>query len=867
MSGARSALGLDGPAFVLRADGREHTDTTMRRDGDGWRDGEVAVRLRESREADGSWSLVLEAEGVTRVEEVCLLDHDVEPDADEIVDYAWFDDWGLQQSTAVFVRAGERSLFGCVGNPFGRAEVAGRHVRLWYRPGLEVDGAFVSDPFVVGPVRLEGRELRREALPGRDTVCGRESSYVRTLGRGAPVSLDAGEARAVRAAVAARVPWEPARMQVSHWDWGENLFRRDPAEQEVQAIYERAATLCAEIGVRTLLLCPGNLHAAWPNLLDEAREHGPHQHGMWFGMGIDVGLGRWRPGDEPEGLAEIVAAARTRGLGVAAYVNPTYLWLRKPEWQVIQQEHELLDAGYRMCCLAHAPARDYLIDRLREFVAAYDVDGVALDFVFWRPCHSTGHGHAPGEDSRYAQWDGLRQVVAALRELGLEWVEGLMASQEQMPWGSRGLTHPHPYMGDNQPQWQSAWPDLSLHRSIGNFQRRVGWWFRNFGFLPTYKVPGQVGHQANRLRSGDTERGWDWAGARYGLLSAIASAPSSLSVCFLPVCDEGEWAAMRERDGEFFARWIAFAAENAETLARLEDLFEEPRPGQVDGSVALRDDGRGFVFLANPDFEEHAVAVPRLPEGSALAELHPEEGRLWLPEEVVVEPHEVAVLRVLPRAEVALPALYGASGTAGEDGAVLSARGRPGAEARVAVEHAGGVQRRLLRFAPDGIAPTLGPWRAGGGAVDAATLAGDVRLETAWTPGRALPELLARLAPPFAAEGHELLQPWSDPGRLRLFLELLDPQAVAVRARVDGAEVEVAQAYVGTWEEIKDPGRLGLENNLLGHYLDLHERLLASDDLERPWRIELELRGLQPGAWRGVHVAELPRRTTSEFSL
>ncbi|HET7572630.1 MAG TPA: hypothetical protein VFJ77_08175 [Gaiellaceae bacterium] len=863
MSDARSALGLAGPAFVLRADGREHTDATMERTADGWRAGEVSVRLRESREADGSWSLVLEADGVTRVEEVCLLDHEVESGADEILDYAWFDDWGLQQNTAVFVRAGARSLFACVANPFGRARVDGSRVRLWYRPGLEVDGSFVSDPFVVGPVRPEGRELRREALPGRDTVCGRESSYVRMLGRGAPVSLDAGEARAVRDAVAARVPWEPARMQVAHWDWGENLYRQDPAEPEARAMYDRAAALCAELGVETLLLCPGNLHRDWPDILVEAGESGPWQHAMWLGMGIDVGLGRWRPGNEPEGLGDVVASARSRGLRIAAYVNPVYLWLRKPEWQVIQREDELLDAGYRICCLAHAPAREYLVDRLRDFVTTYGVEGVALDFVFWRPCHSTEHGHAPGEDSRYAQWDGYRQVVAALRELGVEWVEALMASQEQMPWGSRGVTHPTPSMGDNQPQWLSAWPDLSLHRTCGNYQRRVGWWYRNFAFLPTPKIPGQVSHQANRLRYAEVERGWDWAGARYNLLSAIASAPSTLSLCFLPVWDEREWAAMRERDGAFFARWIEFARENAELLARLEDLFAEPRAGQVDGTVALGEDGRGLVFLANPDFEPHAVAVPRLPDGSALVELHPEEGRLWLPDEVVVEPHEIAVLRVVPRAELREDALVGASGSGGAGGEVLAARGRPGSEARVV---AGGRTLRL-RFASDGIAPTLGPWRAGGGEVDPMRLAGDVRVETEWSPGAALPALLASLAPPFPPEGQELLQPWSDPGRLRLFVELLDPQAVTVRARVDGEEVPVAQAYVGTREDVKDPERLGLENNLLGHYLDLHERLLASGDLERPWRIELELDGLQAGRWRGVHVAELPRRTTDEFEI
>jgi hypothetical protein len=77
----------------------------------------------------------------------------------------------------------------------------------------------------------------------------------------------------------------------------------------------------------------------------------------------------------------------------------------------------------------------------------------------------------------------------------------------------------------------------------------------------------------------------------------------------------------------------------------------------------------------------------------------------------------------------------------------------------------------------------------------------------------------------------------------------------------------VSQAYVGTFEDVKDPERLGLENNLLGHYLDLHDRLLSTDDLERPWRIELEVEGLAAGRWRGVHVAELPRPAAGAVTM
>lgn len=775
------------PRVTLRADGRNVVD----------------VRVCEERAVDGSTSVWVETDGVRHVEEVAC---EVELPGD-VRAYGWFD----QQTTVVFASSGGRGRFACVANPFGRSRIDGSRVRLWYRPAMDVGGRFVSDPFVFGEYELEGREVRREVQPGRDTVCGRESSYVRVLGE-VPTVLDAAEARAVRAAVAAHVPWEPPRLQVSHWDWGENLYRRSPAEPEVRAIYERLAEVCARIGVDKLLFCPGYLHEQYPDPFEEAQVSGPYQHAMWLGMGNDVGLGTWEPGNEPEGLEEILDAARSRGLATVAYVNPQYLWLRNREWAVVQEPGEQIVPGYELSCLAHAPAREYLVARLQEFVETYGLGGITLDFVFWKPCHSTSHGHEPGDGSLYAQWDGYRRVVAALRKGGIEWVEGLMATQERLPWGVTGLTHPHPFMGDNQPQWVSAWPDLSLHRASGNGQRRVAYWFRNLAFVPTHKIPGQVSHQANRIHYADVERGWDWAGARFNLLSAIASAPSTLSVCFLPCWDEREWRAMLERDGEFFARWIGWAREHAEVLSGLEDLFDEPEAGKVDGTIALDGRGGGFVFLANPNFEPHPVAVPRVPAGRVLRELHPEAGRTWHADRVEVEPLEIGVYELVR-----------------DDGSPPS---------RLAVRPR-----------------TLGPWEGG----ELPSLAGDVRVATEWVPGSDLTALLAKLAPPIEPEGRELLQPWSDPSRLRIFLELLDPQAVTVRAWVDGAVVEVRRAYVGTFEDVKDPERLGIENNLLGHYLDLHDKLLATDDLERPWRIELEVRGLAAGLWRGVHVAELPR--------
>jgi hypothetical protein len=218
------------------------------------------------------------------------------------------------------------------------------------------------------------------------------------------------------------------------------------------------------------------------------------------------------------------------------------------------------------------------------------------------------------------------------------------------------------------------------------------------------------------------------------------------------------------------------------------------------------------------------------------------------------------VLQVVKRADVPVPHLAGASGRADADGTIVEASGRPGTARAVRVHTHAASRRRVLRFASDGVTPTLHPWRSVPGS--------DTVVECDWTPGAALPALLAQLTPPVPATGHELMQPWSDPSRLRLFLDVLDPESMQASLRVDGEEVPLLEAWMGTWPDVYDEELL--HNNLMGRYADLHDRLLQAAQrgaLETPWRITIELHGVAPGHFRGVHIAHLPRRTTTAFTV
>lgn len=810
-------LGWDsqGPAFVLEADGRRWSPEAMEATGPAtWEAEGVVVRLETTQREDGSFDVVLEVDGVEWVDEVCLLDAKLGQAPSAVKNHRWYDHLGFQQSTAVFVRErdADQGVFACYANPFGRFEsrADGRHLKLWYRPAMAVGGSYRSEPLVLGAYQHEGVEVRREGLPGRDiTNAGTETPmYLAGFGP-VPAVLDRGEVRAVRAAVSARMPWRAQKARVSHWDWAQNLYRWDMGVEADRALpmFDRMAQVAAEIGVELQLLSVN---------IDGGPGKGiHHEDGMcvplyFLGRGVEVGRLQDDSPDHPEppAVEALATTVRKHGLGLVAYSNPQAIWGKREEWGSRNEQGDLQGWG----CMAVAGAQDAAIAQYQRFAEEHGLAGYSMDFMYWVPCHGEDHGHRPGADSLYAQWRGLRRIVAAVAEKPDAWVEGLIGSQHLLPWGIGEMAHPHPVLGDNQPQWLPAWPDLSLLRVAANFQRRTAWIMRNMALMPSWKVPGLFGHQASRYSPNPVERGWDWDGARYCLLSAIASGPSSMIVGFLPVWDSAEWAGMRERDAAFFRHWIDWAKEHAEVLTRLEDLYGEPRPGMVDGTIALDDDGRGFAFLANPDYEPLKALV----EGRVLRELYPHEGRLWR-DGVVVEPKTVMVFEVLDRAvEGAMEGDY----------------------------ETGEVAPRA-----DGITPTLGPWTEGD----------DGWLRTSWAPGAALAPLLATMKPPVEPRGQELRQPWMDPSRLRLHVEVIDPKAATVRMRVNGHEMPVKPCWVGTFEHVTDRDFAVMENNLMGWYADLTDLLAVTKDPDAPWTVDVhvDLRG--EAEFRGVHIAHLPR--------
>jgi hypothetical protein len=126
-------------------------------------------------------------------------------------------------------------------------------------------------------------------------------------------------------------------------------------------------------------------------------------------------------------------------------------------------------------------------------------------------------------------------------------------------------------------------------------------------------------HQSDRFLDGGIPvgtdlniRDFDFYGAAYGVLSAVATGGLNGVLSDIPARDEGEFTAFPDGapqqsiSADFYKSTFAFVAENAATLRRTKVLPVVPGPGVVDGTFAVGAAGAGgtpntgFVFLFNP---------------------------------------------------------------------------------------------------------------------------------------------------------------------------------------------------------------------------------------------------------------------------
>lgn len=180
-------------------------------------------------------------------------------------------------------------------------------------------------------------------------------------------------------------------------------------EENVRDQMEYAARLGAEAFVLDAGWYPGRRDAAFQ---------------FTAGLGLwDVDAARF-----PNGLAALADAAHERGMRFGVWVEPERVDLATVGRPGLAQERWLATRGGKygtedsadevpsaQVCLAHPAARQWVLDRVSEFIEQSGADYLKWDNNFWIDCDRDGHGHGQ-QDGGFAHVQGLYQVLAELRE-------------------------------------------------------------------------------------------------------------------------------------------------------------------------------------------------------------------------------------------------------------------------------------------------------------------------------------------------------------------------------------------------------------------------------------------------------------------
>lgn len=884
------ALSLDGEPLAsesLRDPVRRADSTHVRYT---WEAGgyrlEVEYELRpEWRFVSKRIAVVGAPSGEYSVDAVTVFDaHLAEAPAETVIPSYDRPNLGTKDYGAMLRYADRSGLLVTAQNPFLEVRLEGEALSLGYAPEMRWAtswGTFESDRGLLAPYALTGRRNARRMLPewqmgDRDGADGLDEAEV------------AAYTDLVRAFLIS--PHEhPVNVFVG---WTANDYQIDVGTAPGRAEYHRLFDRAAKLGAKYVLYAPSNSALS---RREESVDDWSWEHVLWLGLGQKIRSGEWdvETGAIPATVREMVNYARSRDLGLLAYVYPVLPFAGNAEWLVTPTEapdRQYANLGVRSL-------QDWLIETLVTFHDRTGVAGYAFDHTF------LGYEGA----SRYAQWYGWRRVLETLRRRIPDIViDGRQAYHLYGPWSWLAGSYPHPTYSDEQPESFVPFPDLHFDRVSGDRERYTAYRYRNHDFAPSEIVPGFIGHQtarhdeSGRMPSERTSdrgvvltpiraRDWDWLGWRYSLLSSIAVAGWNNVIDMIPARDMAEFDTFSPADAAWFRRWLEWTDTNREYLRQTRTILGQPALGHVDGTAAILGDS-GYVFLFNPNGRalradvtlDAAIGL----EGDGpwlLRELYPAGGRLvgkpatgyWSkgdPVSIEMDGGSAIVLDIRPApASPAEPLLFGVSGSVHLRGDVLHIED---------VREEPGTARDLLVLLPPGT--TVDALRVNGNVVPfqrAAstalratihfdgtrfrhyqqvgtydpTFAGGEWSGSFTVPGRVFDQLAERNRRwPIPWTAADSLATWLVPERLLLFVQIAEPaDSMAVELRIDGEPVETRKAYTAV-----RPAR----RTFVGFWADVST---IEPDIEH--RVELRLPPLRPGQFQGLFFENVESEYTARL--
>jgi hypothetical protein len=183
--------------------------------------------------------------------------------------------------------------------------------------------------------------------------------------------------------------------------WTLNDYQIDVAKPEGRAEYKRVIDTASDLGIRNLLYAPSNTDLA--KRIDDSDDWN-WEHVTWLGFGQRIRKGEWDPekGAIPASVTEMLAYAKSKNIGLLAYIYPSLAYAQNPGWIVTDPRKTNKN---RYASLASREFQDFLIRELLAFKRRLGLAGFSFDYTFL---------NLPGP-SQYAQWLGWKRVMESLK--------------------------------------------------------------------------------------------------------------------------------------------------------------------------------------------------------------------------------------------------------------------------------------------------------------------------------------------------------------------------------------------------------------------------------------------------------------------
>jgi hypothetical protein len=584
--------------------------------------------------------------------------------------------------------AGDQGALLTVQNPYLAVQRDGQSVTIGYEPEMEWQeawGDFGSDVACIGTYRLSGHRKPREMV----------LEWHVAPAQAAADGMDDAEIEAFTICVRAfLIDPSPAPISVEV-GWTLNDYQIDVGTEEGKEEYKHIIDTASDLGIRTLLYAPANSKLA--DRTQSADSWG-WEYVLWLNLGEKIRKGEWDPAKDPipSGVAEMVAYAKEKHVGLLAYVYPSVPFAANPSWLVKRPGKDADRFTY--ATLESRALQDYLIRNLIAFQKRTGIAGYSFDYTWL---------NLPGNS--YAQWYGWRRVMETLRRAAPSIViDGRQSYQMFGPWIWLAGSYPHPTGNDEQAESFKPYPDLHFDRVSADRARFVNYWYRNYQFAPEEIIPGYATHQTERSRNlagADglpkgaemmytryRPRDWDYLGYRYSFLSSIATGGWNNVVNMIPARDAEEAKYFSAEDRAWIRGWLEWTVKNKEYLRHTRTILDQPAMGHVDGTAAILGD-RGYLFLFNPNYKQlpaelsldQSLGVTRGAK-FLLRELYPESGRiigkpgagLWSRGDVVrlsLDGTSATAFELVPEEAVKQPVLFNVTGLDGTTPPAVELRG------------------------------------------------------------------------------------------------------------------------------------------------------------------------------------------------